>query len=190
MDEETPDFSIHVEGVRGVCPAAERWAEDKIQNGRIPVLACESACIRGDIARLAANIVATEAPFARVCYAETAFVPHSAMARWVKEAKHVVMVNGCFLKCFGRVLNNLVDPRKITHIDALPLYNRYTDVFYIEDVPVAEREETAKQVADKILPELRASVAIQRAATPVHVTSPIELQNEAGEECEGTCADS
>jgi hypothetical protein len=189
MDEETPAFSIQVDGVRGVCPAAERWAEDKIQNERIPVLACESACIRGDIARLAANIVAAEAPFARVCYAETAFVPHSSMARWVKEAKHVVMINGCFLKCFGRVLNNLVDPRKITHIDALPLYNKYTDVFYMGDVPEAEREETARQVADKILPELRASVAFQRATTEVRVT-PIALQDEAGQECDGSCADS
>lgn len=189
MAAVTPNFSIKVDGVKGVCPAAEAWAQDKIANRRIPVLACESACIRGDIARLAANLVAAEPPFARVCYAETAFVPHSAMARWVREAEQIVMINGCFLQCFGRVLNNLVDPRKITHIDALPLYNRYTDVFYMEDVPEVERQETARQVADKILSELRASIAPCGAATPEQETFSIALQTGASEECAG-CEDS
>ena len=161
----TQDFSVEVDGVKGVCPAGEKWAEDKIRNRRIPVLACEGPCVRGDIARLAANRVANEVPFARACYAETAFVPHSAMARWVKEADHVVMIDGCFLKCFGRVLINLVDQQKITHIDALPLYQKFTDVFHMDDVPEPERRETARQVAEKILPELRATVASRRAAT-------------------------
>ena len=86
-------------------------------------------------------------------------MPHSAMARWVQEADQVVMIDGCFLKCIGRILNNLVDEEKITHIDALPLYDKYTDLFAMEDVPEAERQETARQVAEKILPELRAAVA-------------------------------
>ena len=103
------NFTVQVDGVKGVCPAAETWAEDKIFRKKIPVLACESACIRGDIARRAANLVATEEPFARACSAEVTFVPHSNMARWVKQADQVIMVNGCFLKCVGRVLNNLVD---------------------------------------------------------------------------------
>ncbi len=159
MATATTSFTVKVDGVKGLCPTGERWAEDNILNGRIPVLACEGPCIRGDIARLAANRVSHEAPFARACYAETAFVPDSTMARWVREADQVVMIDGCFLKCFGRVLNNLVDPEKIVHIDALPLYGKYTEVFHMDDVPEAERQETARQVAEKILPELRAAIA-------------------------------
>lgn len=166
MVKATSDFSVNVDGVKGVCPAGEKWAEQSILEKRIPVLACEGPCIRGDIARLAANRVANEAPFARACYAETAFVPHSAMARWVKEADQVIMIDGCFLKCFGRVLNNLVDQEKITHIDALSIYKKYTDVFHMDDVPEADRQETAREVAEKILPELRAAVASRRAAAP------------------------
>lgn len=166
MATATPDFSVKVDGIKGLCPAGERWAEDKIQKKRIPVLACEGPCVRGDIARLAANRVAREPGFARACFPETVFVPHSSMARWVKEADQVVMIDGCFLKCFGRVLNNVVDREKITHIDALPYYNRYTDLFDMDDVPEAEREETAGEVAAKLLPELRAAVAPGGAATP------------------------
>jgi uncharacterized metal-binding protein len=155
MKKFSEDFMLQVDGVKGVCSAAEGWAEDKILQKKIPVLACESACIRGDIARRVANLVAREEPFARACCAEVALVPHSMMARWVNEADQVIMVNGCFLKCVGRVLNNLVDQEKIIHLDALQYYNKYADVFYMEDVPETERIDTAKQVADQILPVLR-----------------------------------
>jgi uncharacterized metal-binding protein len=155
MKTKSEDFTLEVDGVNGVCPVGEAWAEQQILKKRIPVLACEGPCIRGDIARLAANRVAKEEPFARACYAETFMVPHSSMARWVMEADYVVMVDGCFLKCIGRVLNNLVDEEKIIHIDALQLYKRYTDVFDMEDVPEAERIATAEQVANQILPFLR-----------------------------------
>ena len=50
MKKVSADFTLQVDGVKGVCPAAEVWAEDKILQKKIPVLACESACIRGDIA--------------------------------------------------------------------------------------------------------------------------------------------
>src|SRR5512134_1412928 len=154
MKKFSADFSLQVDGVKGVCPAAEAWAEDKILQKKIPVLACESACIRGDIARRVANLVAREEPFARACCAEVVLIPHSTMARWVKEADQVIMVNGCFLKCVGRVLNHLVDQEKIIHLDALQYYNKYTDVFYMGDVPEAERIDTARDAANQILPIL------------------------------------
>jgi uncharacterized metal-binding protein len=154
MRKATEDFSIQVDGVKGVCPAGEAWAEQNITQKKIPVLSCEGPCIRGDIARRAANIVGKEKTFARACYAEVALVPHSSMSRWVKEADRVVMIDGCFLHCIGRVLNNLVDTDKIIHIDALSLYHKYTDVFDMDAVPEAERIETARQVADQILPML------------------------------------
>ena len=154
MKRVTPDFTVQVDGVKGVCPAGEAWAEEKILQKKTPVRSCEGPCVRGDIARRAANFVAQEEPFARACFPETFFVPHSSMARWVKEADRVVMIDGCFLKCIGRILNNQVDQEKIIHIDALSLYKKYTDLFDMDDVPEAERIETARHVADQILPPL------------------------------------
>jgi uncharacterized metal-binding protein len=155
MNNSTPNFSLEVEGISGFCPAGEKWAKQNIIEKKIPVLACEGPCIRGEIARLAANIIAKEKPYARSCYAEVALVPHSSMAQWVKEAERVIMIDGCFLKCFGRVLKNLVDEETIVHIDALPLYKKYMDIFSMDDVPEAERKEVARQVADKILATLK-----------------------------------
>src|SRR3990170_6143332 len=119
MDAYTSEFSLDVQAVKGFCPAGETYAKQQIANGTIPVLSCEGPCIRGEIARLAANLVAQEVPeLARACHAETFFVPHSAMAAWVKEARKSVMIDGCFLKCHGRVLKNLVAEEKVIHIDA------------------------------------------------------------------------
>lgn len=151
MDDYTPDFSLEVEGVKGLCPAGEQYAKRMIVEKKIPVFSCEGPCIRGEIARLAANLVANEVPgYARSCHAETFFVPHSTMARWVKEAERAVMIDGCFLKCHGRVLTKLIHDEKVLHIDALPLYRKYTDLFSMDDVPEDERKAVAREVADKI----------------------------------------
>ncbi len=152
MDFYTPDFSLAVEGVKGFCPAGEMYAKRNIADRKIPVLSCEGPCIRGEIARLAANLVAQEVPsFARACHAETFVVPHSAMARWVKEAERSIMIDGCFLKCHGRILRKLIGEDKMVQIDAFPLYRKYADLFLMDDVPEDERKATARQVADRII---------------------------------------
>ena len=156
MQAYTPDFSVDVQGVKGFCPAGERYAKEQIAKKTIPVLSCEGPCIRGEIARLAANFVAQDvATTARACHAETFFVPHSAMAAWVKQADKILMIDGCFLKCHGRVLKNLVPDEKIVQLDALPFYRKYTDVFLMDDVPEEERKAVAREVADKIIAKLR-----------------------------------
>jgi len=74
MTSHTPDFSLNVQGVKGFCPAGEVYAKRSISEKKIPVLSCEGPCIRGEIARLAANLVAQELPsYARACHAETFF---------------------------------------------------------------------------------------------------------------------
>lgn len=161
MQPHTSDFSLEVQGVQGYCPAGEVYAKQQIELKSIPVLSCEGPCIRGDIARLTANYVAQDvASLARACHAETFFVPHSSMARWVKQAEKSIMIDGCFLKCHGRVLNGLVEQRKLIQFDALPFYKKYTDIFLMDDVPEEERKAVAREVADKIIARLKEQGAL------------------------------
>jgi len=156
MDAYTPEFSHQVQGVKGSCPVGETYAKQQIAQKTIPVLSCEGPCIRGEIARLAANLIAQEIPgLARACHAEAFLVPHSSMAAWVNGADKSVMLDGCFLQCHGRVLKKLVGEDKVVQIDALPLYKKYTDVFLMDDVPEEERKAVARQVADKIIAKLK-----------------------------------
>lgn len=156
MNDITPDFSLEVQGVKGHCPAGEIYAKRNISEKKIPVLSCEGPCIRGEIARLAANLIAQEMPdIARACHAETFLVPHSSMARWVKSAEKSIMIDGCFLMCHGRVLKKLVGEEKVIQIDALPLHRQFSDVFLMDDVPEDKRKAVARQVADKIIAKLQ-----------------------------------
>ena len=165
METYTPDFSLQVQGVRGLCPAGEVYAKQQMEKKTIPVLSCEGACIRGEIARLAANFVTQDVPtLARACHAETFVVPHSTMAQWVKEAEKSIMIDGCFLKCHGRVLMELVGEEKMIQIDALQFYKKYTDIFLMDDVPEDERKGVARQVADKIIAKLKEQGVVMPAA--------------------------
>ena len=155
MNNSTPGFSIEVGGVKGRCPAGEVYAKQNIADKKTPVLSCEGPCIRGEVARLAANLVADEAaPYARCCYAETFLVPHSSMTAWVKGAEKVVVIDGCFLKCIGRITEKVIDKEKIIHIDTNPMHKRFSDTFLYTDVPEETRKEVARNVADKILEKL------------------------------------
>ena len=154
MAHSTDSFAVQVQRTNGHCPIGETVGERNIQQGRIPVLSCEGGCIRGEIARLAANLVAKEAGFARGCHGELVTVPDSAIARWIRTAEKVVLIDGCFLSCHGRILEGLLDGKKLAAFDALAVYRKYTDVFDIDDVPEEERKAAARQVADSVLAQL------------------------------------
>jgi uncharacterized metal-binding protein len=82
--------------------------------------------------------------------------PHSAIARWMREAEKVVVIDGCFMNCHGRILKSLVCEDRLVRFDALSVYKKYTDLIEIDAVPEAERKHIARQVADRVLTELRA----------------------------------
>jgi uncharacterized metal-binding protein len=159
MKDQSPDFTLDVGGIKGFCPVGEAYAKQQMADRTTPVLSCEGPCIRGDIARRAADLVAQEPSLARGCHGESFFVPHSAMAEWVRTADKVVMIDGCFLKCHGRVLQTIVPEKKIVQIDALPLYKKYGGVFLMDEVPEDERKAVARDVADKIIMKLNQTQA-------------------------------
>jgi len=71
----------------------------------------------------------------------------------------LVVIDGCFLSCMARVLENVIDKDRIIHIDTNPLYEGYTDTFLFTDVPEKTRKELARKVADKMLEKLREEYA-------------------------------
>ena len=154
MSNEDKHFTVQVSETSGHCPIGETVGKRNIKEGKIPVLSCEGGCIRGEIARLAANMVAKEQGFARGCHGELVTVPDSAIAQWIRGAREVVLIDGCFLSCHGRILENLLGKEQLLQFDALSVYKKYTDVFDIDDVPEEERKQAARQVADHVLSEL------------------------------------
>ena len=136
------------------CPIGEIIGKKNISESNIPVLSCEGACIRGEIARLAANNVSKEQGYGRGCHGELMTVPESAIAQWIKNAEKVVLIDGCFLRCHGRIIKNLIDKEKLIQFDALSHYKKYTDIFDYDDVPEEEIKEVAQSVSDWIMDSL------------------------------------
>ena len=81
-----------------------------------------------------------------------------------------LLIGGAMAYTFARAQGqstgkSLVEEDKMIHIDALPLYKKYTDVFLMGDVPEDERKAVARQVADKIVAKLKKQAAPTQAAT-------------------------
>jgi uncharacterized metal-binding protein len=159
-----------------------------IAERRIPVISCEGGCFRGEIARVAAHMVAEEEPYSRGCHGEMFTAPRSAMAEWAKKADKVVVIDGCFMHCHGRIMKNIVGSENTIQFDALPMYNRdkkYSEKMLVSEIAEAERRGLARQVADKILTKLRtAPRTIQSHGLPVDSSQPL-CESQAGRRSNG-----
>jgi len=155
MVEDVEHFSLEVESTSKFCPTGQIIGKRNLDEGKIPVLSCEGGCIRGEIARVAANIVAREEPYRRACHGEFFTVPDSEISNWMRGAGKVVLIDGCFMRCHERIMKNLIDDDRMVVFDALSHYNKYTDLFYIDDVPEEEWRPVAQDVADWVLSSLR-----------------------------------
>jgi uncharacterized metal-binding protein len=155
MNTNNGSFNVVVSRTGATCPVGEVVGNKNRDQGKIPVLSCEGACIRGEIARLAAHLVAKEEPYRRGCHGELLTVPGSALAQWMTASEKIVLIDGCFLHCHGRMLENLIGKERLAQFDALSYYKQYTEHFDIDAVPEAERKAAARLVADSVLAELR-----------------------------------
>ncbi len=151
MSTQDAAFTLEVGDTDARCPVGEEVAARNLAEGKTPVISCEGACIGGEIARQAANMVAREEPYRRACHGELFSVPGSAMTEWANESDRVVLIDGCFLRCHGRIMENLIDEDSLVQFDALSMYKKHNDVFGIDDVPEEERMEASRLVADRVL---------------------------------------
>jgi hypothetical protein len=88
--------------------------------------------------------------------------PESAMAEWARKAKKVVVIDGCFMHCHGRIMKNIVGPENMIQFDALPMYNKdnkYSDIMLYDEIPEDERKDLARRVADNVLTRLKEDIS-------------------------------
>jgi hypothetical protein len=81
MRESSETFGLEVRQTIGKSPIGEKVGTENLAQGKIPMLSCDGACIQGEIARVAANLVAKQEPYRRGCYGELFAVPDSALPR-------------------------------------------------------------------------------------------------------------
>ncbi len=144
--------TVKIAKTDNVCPMCEDYAK-KQASKPIAVICCEGACLRGEVARQAANILCYSlAPekTARICLGG-AFTKDTGQRNLVKNAKKVIALEGCFIQCACRMLAGVVKKFHPEVIIADKLYDFDRNLFGANEMPEEEIKAHAKKVAGKIV---------------------------------------
>ncbi len=97
--------TVRIEKTNNVCPFCEDYAERQASKP-VAVFSCEGACLRGEVARRAANLICHSlAPekTVRVCLG-SAFTKDTGQRNLVRKASKVIAIEGCFINCSSRMM--------------------------------------------------------------------------------------
>lgn len=134
-----------------VCPMCEDYA-DRQASKPVAVMCCEGACLRGEIARQAANILCHSLlpeQTVRVCLGG-AFTKNTGQRGLVRNAPRLLAVEGCSISCATRMMHGVIEGLKPETIitDAMIDFDR--NLFGIEEMPEARIRELARSVAEQL----------------------------------------
>lgn len=134
------------------CPLGQAYARRHLTSPpKTAVLSCEGACLRGEIARRAATLLARDAPdrFVRVCHGgllETG----GGMRELVSHADRVLMLDGCAMSCGARLLGAAMPEVRSSQVVTDGLFQFDRALFSQEDMGEAEIGEHARSVAERV----------------------------------------
>lgn len=147
--------TIHLAKTKAACGLCEEYAAREARKP-IVVMACEGACLRGELARLTANVLCDElAPekTARLCLGG-AFTKDTGQRNLARRAERVIAIEGCPIACGTRMMQAVVPDLK-PEVFLIPKLTHFDSVlFSIKDMPEAERKRQAKDAAGAIAKSL------------------------------------
>jgi uncharacterized metal-binding protein len=142
---------VRIAKARNNCQLCDDYAER--QNMKpVAVMSCEGACLRGEVARQAANILChTLAPekTARICLGG-AFTKDTGQRNLVRHAERVIALEGCYVNCSSRMMQGVIAGLEPELIIADRLYDFDRSLFGIEEMAPEEILAHARTVAQKI----------------------------------------
>jgi uncharacterized metal-binding protein len=143
--------TIHIAKTKAACGLCEEFSAREAGKP-IVVMACEGACLRGELARLTANYLCDElAPekTARLCLGG-AFTKDTGQRNLARKAKRVIAIEGCPIECATRMMQAVV-PEMTPEVFLIPKLTTFEpDLFSIKEMPEAERKVQAFKAARAI----------------------------------------
>ena len=142
---------VRIEKSKNSCRLCEDYAERQ-KSKPVAVMSCEGACLRGEVARRAANILCHSlAPekTVRICLG-SAFTKDTGQRALVRNAQRVIALEGCFVNCSSRMMSGAVEGLTPEVINVDRLYDFDRKLFGIEEMPSEQIESHARAVARKI----------------------------------------
>lgn len=143
--------TVAIEKTKKSCSLCEDYAARQAEK-EVVVMSCEGGCLRGEIARQAANILCYElAPqrTARLCLGG-AFTKDAGQRGLARNAPKVIAVEGCLLECATRMMKGVVPQLAPTVVIADRHYEFDRGLFGIDDMPADEIRQHAREVAAEV----------------------------------------
>lgn len=138
-----------------VCSACEAYSKSQLSKP-VVVMCCEGGCSRGEIARRAANrLCFTVAPeqTARLCLGG-AFTKDTGQRKLAGEAKRLIAIEGCFIKCATRMMMGVIPELDVEVVVATDHYDLAPMPFGIDELSEKDADECARKVADHVAASL------------------------------------
>lgn len=148
--EETFEV-VRIEKTRNYCGLCDDYAE-KQKDKPVAVICCEGACLRGEVARQAANILChslAKEKTSRVCLGG-AFTKNGGQRNLVRNNSRVIAIEGCHVNCASRMMSGVIEGLTTELVIADRLYDFDRKLFGIDEMPPDEIREHANTVAHKI----------------------------------------
>lgn len=147
--------TVKIEKTAKICSLCEDYAQ-KQASKQVVVMSCEGGCLRGEVARRAANILCFELASdktARLCLGG-AFTKDSGQRALARNTNRLVVIEGCFTECATRMMKGVVPGLQPDVIIADRLYDFDRTLFGIEEMPESELNEHARKVAQIVAAKL------------------------------------
>ena len=147
--------TVQVQVLDRGCAAGDAYAA-KHDGGepKAAVVSCEGACIKGEVARRAANLVAHElAPerAVRICHGGGFLLTQGGMRKLVEQAEQVIVVDGCPLVCGTRLAKAAFPEKELDVVVANSLYEGDDALFGVNELADEEINAKARKVATQIV---------------------------------------
>ena len=145
---------VKIERTKNSCSLCEDFAEGQLNN-KVPVsiLSCEGACLRGEVSRQVANLICfSQLPekTSRICLGG-AFTKDTGQRNLVRNAKRVIALEGCSIRCASRMMMGVIDDLDPEVILVDKYYDFDTSLFGINEVSEQELKQYAKTAAHRII---------------------------------------
>ena len=150
--------TVKIEKTKNVCPMCEDFAAEQIKE-QVPyaILSCEGACLRGEVSRQAANLISFTLladKSSRICLGG-AFTKDTGQRNLVRNAKRVIVLEGCYIECASRMMKGVIDDLKPEVIIIDRLYDFDKKLFGINDISEQQIKEFATTAAQKVVEKIK-----------------------------------
>jgi uncharacterized metal-binding protein len=148
--------TVRIEKTKNSCGLCEDYA-DRQKAKLVAVMSCEGACLRGEVARQAANILCHSlAPgkTVRICLGG-AFTKDTGQRNLVRSAQRLIALEGCFTNCSSRMMAGVIEGLEPEVIIADRLFDFDRKLFGIDEMSPEEIQAHARTVAQKIADSLK-----------------------------------